>query len=90
MSRCESCPVPGGLRCYEDEAYCRRAARPGEGGFRAILVRHAEARAVQHAAKPRIPLGVKLGSAECIPCQQAKEAAIAPPSGPPEPARTAD
>ena len=27
--------------------------------------------AARRAAKPRIPLGVKIGSAECVPCRQA-------------------
>lgn len=47
MSRCAACPVPACLPCYGDEraAYCDRAARPGEDAYRAMLVRHAEARA---------------------------------------------
>jgi hypothetical protein len=57
--RCDACPVPEGLRCYEDPGMCRRAAGPGEDLFRSILVKHARVRAERRAAKPRIPLGTK-------------------------------
>jgi hypothetical protein len=57
--RCDACPVPEGLRCYEDPGLCLRAAGPGEGVFRAQLVRHAERRRERRAAKPRVPLGTR-------------------------------
>lgn len=47
--RCENCPVPAGLACYENPGMCRRAAKPEEVEFRATLVRHAETRAKQNA-----------------------------------------
>lgn len=43
--RCDHCPVPEGLPCYELESHCRRAAQPGEHAFRDMLVKHAKAKA---------------------------------------------
>jgi hypothetical protein len=50
--RCERCPVPAGLSCYESDRYCRRAGEPGNDAFRAMLVRHARIRAGQAEPRP--------------------------------------
>lgn len=42
---CSTCPVDPGLNCYRDSGMCARAARPGEDGFRAMLIRHSLIRA---------------------------------------------
>lgn len=47
---CEACPAPDGLPCHATAGECRRAARPGEDAFRAILARHATVRAEQAEA----------------------------------------